>query len=191
MGQPGEANIAISEVAPNEGWVELYNRGATGADLRDWSLADGSSPTRITLGKNRSVSPHGFIVVEAQSLHLAEPGGMVVLQRPDGSAADMVPVGPVAAHQGWSRYPVHGGDWYANTPLTPGHFNLPPEVLLTASRPQAKAAAAAETAVTQAAALALNANVQPVGISKLILGLMFLLIIAAGVWTLVRRRAMP
>ena len=182
--------IVISEVAPGQGWVELYNRGAESTGIRGWSLVSQPSGIEVTIDETNVVAPHGFVVIQAKSLHLAEPQATIMLRRPDGTVADMVPVGPARTNRGWARYPVHGGSWYANTPLTPGHFNLPPDIASATLGPETEEIAADETSIVREAGLSPNAASQPIERSKLMLGLTFLLA-TTGIGMLVRRRATP
>ncbi|HZG67650.1 MAG TPA: lamin tail domain-containing protein, partial [Herpetosiphonaceae bacterium] len=63
--------LVLSEIAPHAGWVELYNRGASPVDIRQWTLSDAAgchrcATTRIRrrpggarsdAGRSRSYSP--------------------------------------------------------------------------------------------------------------------------------------
>ena len=118
------ANVVLSEVAPGDGWVELYNRGPSPANVNGWSLSENTASIQVKVARAQPIPAHGFIVVRAKSLRLDAEGAELVLRRVDGTTADLVELGPVRAGFGWSRYPAHGGVWTAGTPLTLNAFNL-------------------------------------------------------------------
>lgn len=122
-GRAGE--IELSEVALDAGWVEVYNKGTAPVDLRGWSILNGEEG-RATLSGSMSMIPaHGFAIFAFPAQ--GRPGGeqQLLLQDVAGSLIDHAQIGPVGRNLSWSRYPVHGGGWQANTPRTPGTFNLP------------------------------------------------------------------
>jgi hypothetical protein len=122
---PPSTTVVVSEIAPHAGWVELYNRGSVPVKLEGWSLSESGGAGTMRLPPAASVAPHGFVVIYTPALHLAETAQKILLLAPGGVLADLVDTGPVEGNAGWSRYPVHGGVWTRNTPLTPGTFNLP------------------------------------------------------------------
>ncbi len=188
------AHVIISEVAPAAGWIELYNRGPTPAVVLGWSLTEGSSDVTVTVGEARPVPSHGFIVVEARGLHLGGPNSMLLLRRSDGTAVDTVPLGPAPAGRGWSRYPVHGGAWSANTPLTPGRINLPSEEPPAASAQDEHAPAQASDPEMSAApqlASVVSPPVRPLDRLKVVLGMALLAIVGIGLRLVAKRGASP
>ena len=122
--------LVLSEIAPHAGWVELYNRGASPVDIRQWTLSDAAGMAMPMPPDVIAVPPRGFVVVQA-GLDLTQEDHAVILRRPDGTIADMVTFGAVKANHSLSRFPAQGGGWFTDTPLTAGQFNLP------ASEPQA------------------------------------------------------
>ncbi len=121
----GVGNLVISEVAGNEGWIELYNRGPEVVDLSDWMLGDETSIPGIVLQSAALMPAHSFVVFAVPELNITALQQVITLRRPDGTIVDSVVVGPPISQRSWSRYPVHGGAWYANTPLSKGDFNQP------------------------------------------------------------------
>jgi hypothetical protein len=154
-------NVVLSEVAPGDGWVELYNRGAASASVEGWSLADDQGSDPVALEGLDPLPPHGFVVVVAKTLRLGAENGHIFLIRPDGSTVDTAPVGPAGAHLGWSRYPVHGGAWLHDAPLTPGRFNQPPLVTPEPSAEGQSPADSAAEGTVQAIAVQRQAVTQP------------------------------
>ncbi|HSH81514.1 MAG TPA: lamin tail domain-containing protein [Herpetosiphonaceae bacterium] len=127
--------LVVSEIAPRAGWVELYNRGSVAVNLENWSLSESGGAATMKLSPDLSVAPHGFVVIHTPTLHLSESTRKLLLLAPGGELADLVETGPTEGNTGWSRYPVHGGVWTKNTPLTPGNFNLPVVEDVTTSPP--------------------------------------------------------
>ena len=125
VGGASLGNLVISEVAPGEGWVELYNRGPEVVDVSDWTLADESRSPGVVLQSAALLPAHGFIVFDVPELNMTTVNQRITLRRPDGMIADSIMVGPAPAQRSWSRYPVHGGVWTANTPMSRGQFNQP------------------------------------------------------------------
>jgi len=112
--------VVLSEVAIAGGWVEIYNRAPTAADLLGWSLADNRNSS-LTITRTMVIDGNGFVVVPMKNLDKAT---QLFLKRPGGSTADEAKLAPVASDRSWSRYPAHGGVWTLGTILTPGAFNV-------------------------------------------------------------------
>lgn len=122
---PATSRIVLSEIAPDKGWVEIYNHGPEPVDLKRWSLTDGSGVATVMLPDVLPVAPNGFIVVQAPALNLTRPDTSVALRDPAGTVVDMVAIVPIKPDHSLSRFPVHGGGWAADTQLTAGQFNAP------------------------------------------------------------------
>ena len=125
VGGASIGNLIISEVAPDGGWVEIYNRGPEVVDVSDWTLVDGTTHPGVVLQSAVLLPAHGFVVFDVPELNMIRSGQRITLRRPDGMTADSVTVGPVEPQRSWSRYPVHGGLWTANTTMSRGQFNQP------------------------------------------------------------------
>lgn len=122
---PAASRVVLSEIAPHEGWVEIYNYGSESVDLKHWSLADGTGVATVMLSEVVLVPPNGFVVVQASALNLTQPDSSIALRDPAGTVVDIVTLAPVKANRSLSRFPVHGGGWVIDTPLTAGQFNQP------------------------------------------------------------------
>jgi hypothetical protein len=114
----------LSEVAPQHDWVELYNPTTITQTVSAWQLDDGFALTAPFTLTDVVIAPHGFAVIEGEQLRQFEPGTLQ-LSRPDRRVADVTTYTTINPGTTWSRYPVHGGGWQANTPPTPGRLNLP------------------------------------------------------------------
>lgn len=71
------------------------------------------------------VAPNGFVVVQAAALNMTQPNSSVALRDPSGTIVDMIAIVPTEPNHSLSRFPVHGGGWTVDTPLTAGQFNQP------------------------------------------------------------------
>jgi hypothetical protein len=115
--------VVLSEIAPHEGWVEIYNRSSEPIDLKHWSLADATGVATVMLPDVVQMAPNGFVVVRADALNLTRSDSSVALRDPSGAVVDMVSIEPVMPNHSLSRFPVHGGSWTVDTPITAGQFN--------------------------------------------------------------------
>ncbi len=127
-----------STIADEDGdypdWVELYNRGATPVDLAGWGFSDRvDNPFKWMIGE-AVIQPQGRLLVWASGkdrpgpdhLHagfsISADGEPVVLTRPDGSTADMVPAVPIPRDISYGRITDGGlefGYFAEPTPMAP------------------------------------------------------------------------
>lgn len=94
------------------------------------------------------VAAHGFLVLSPATVQLPA-AGTVELHQPDGQLADLATYAALRPDRSLSRYPVHGGAWQADTPLTPNDWNQPAAATPTAS-PSPTATPAPITTASQA-----------------------------------------
>lgn len=135
-----------------------------------------------------AIAPHGFLVIEAETVRRFEPGTIKLLQ-PNGQVADTLTYTEIADGTTWSRYPVHGGGWQANTPPTPGDFNLPAPNAPTVT-PTEAASSAAPSAAPQASTPPMVAAPDEIPLPRwawLMLGVL----VALVVWFLWASRTVP
>lgn len=128
------ARIMLSEVAPDTGWLEIYNEDSAAHSLRGWMADDTTAATPPVVIDTDMIEPYGFVVIRADQLADFR-GNTLRLLRPDGTVADIVTVQPLTEGKTFSRYPVQGGGWQANTPATAGSINLPAEMQLPTASP--------------------------------------------------------
>jgi hypothetical protein len=114
----------LSEIAPQNDWVELYNPTTITQTLSGWQLDDGFAITAPFTITDATIAPHGFLVVDREELRQFETGTLQLLW-PDGRGADVATYASISKGTTMSRYPVHGGGWQVGTPPTPGRLNLP------------------------------------------------------------------
>lgn len=124
--------MLLSELAPGNAWIELYNGQPVTQTVHEWPLDDGFPSTAPFTLTNIVIAPHGFVVIGDDALHDFETGTLRLL-RPNGNTVDTVTYTTIADGTTWSRYPAHGGSWQANTPPTPGEWNLPAPATPTAT----------------------------------------------------------
>jgi hypothetical protein len=121
-----EGRLGLSELAAQHEWIEIYNSSSHQQSVDGWQLDDSDPATLpITLHQSTLMEPYGFLVVQDKRLHMLQ-GDTIRLLRPDGSIVDSVTTFQMLNGTSWSRYPVHGGGWHADTPQTPGDFNQAP-----------------------------------------------------------------
>ncbi|MCC5806881.1 MAG: CotH kinase family protein [Opitutales bacterium] len=113
-------------------WVELYNRGATPVELTGWGFSDRvDNPFKWIIGE-AVIPAQGRLLIWAsgkdrpgpEHLHagfsISADGEPVVLTRPDGSTADMVPAVPIPRDISYGRITDGGlefGYFEAPTPM--------------------------------------------------------------------------
>ncbi len=131
--QPVSGRLSLSEVAPGQAWVELYNPQSQPNPLAGWQLDDDNPGTPpLELDAALVLQPHQFLVIRTSELAYRTKRTIRLL-RPDGSVGDSLTIGDVAANTTWSRFPTQGGSWQASTPPTPGDFNQPAPLTATAA----------------------------------------------------------
>lgn len=124
--------VVLSEIAPGNAWIELYNGQSITQTVDGWPLDDGFPSTAPLTITDIVIAPHGFVVIRDDALRDFETGTLRLL-RPNGNMVDTVTYTTIVDGTTWSRYPAHGGSWQANTPPTPGEWNLPPPATPTAT----------------------------------------------------------
>lgn len=140
----------MSEIAPGNAWIELYNGQSITQTVHGWPLDDGFPSTAPFTITDIVIAPHGFVVIRDDALRDFEIGTLRLL-RPNGSTVDTVTYTMIADGTTMSRYPAHGGGWQANTPPTPGEWNLPAPVTPTATLDAMASAPASPLAPTDRA----------------------------------------
>lgn len=136
--------MLLSEVAPNNAWIELYNAHPITQTIRSMYLDDGFAITASFTLTDVVIAPHGFYVIDAEAVRQFEPGTLELLGE-NGSIVDAMTYTEISDGTTWSRYPVQGGGWQANTPPTPGDFNLPAPDMPTATPIEATSNTAPDT----------------------------------------------
>jgi len=124
--------VLLSELAPGNAWIELYNAQPVTQTVHGWSLDDGFPSTAPFTLTNIVIAPHGFVVIGDDALRGFETGTLRLL-RPNGNVVDTVTYTAITDGTTMSRYPAHGGGWQMNTPPTPGEWNLPAPATPTAT----------------------------------------------------------
>ena len=115
--------VELSEYAAAGGWVEVYNRGTTSVDLRGWSV-DIDPNIHASLASGPTLLPaHGFALFTATGQTIASQSRQIRLLDTNKAIVDIAQIGATQVGRSWSRYPVQGGGWMANTPQTPGTYN--------------------------------------------------------------------
>ena len=110
-------------------WIELYNLGATPANLGGWAVADATQAYTVPLGT--MIWPRGYLLLYRSQTHrtLGDARGAVSLLRPDGSGADSFAYtqGP-GGDLSYCRSSDGIGAWLRGCLPTPGQANrgLPP-----------------------------------------------------------------
>jgi hypothetical protein len=115
-----EADVVINEVflGNSRQWVEIYNKGNSTEDLRDWWLASGTGkvvariPQDIIYGKS-VMDPGDFLVVKTGKLD--NGGDDLILHDPEEDQMDSVVYPNAGPHQGLSYACIPDGsrslDW--------------------------------------------------------------------------------
>lgn len=118
-------NVSLSEFMPNpsEGqeWVEIYNRGATAANLAGWKIDDalgGSSPS--SLGESFLIEPAGFALFYFGS-KLNNDGDTLRILKADNTEVEVVNFGTTT--KGVSFAKDEKGAWQQTITPTPGRAN--------------------------------------------------------------------
>jgi hypothetical protein len=142
--------VLLSELAPGNTWIELYNAQPVTQTVHGWPLDDGFNSTAPFTLTNLVIAPHGFVVVKDDALRDFETGTLRLLHL-NGSMVDTVTYTAIVDGTTWSRYPAHGGGWQANTPPTPGDWNLPAPATPTATIDTLASAPAAPLALVERA----------------------------------------
>jgi len=112
-------------------FIELYNAGATVADLSGWSLSDSSDPRKFEIPPGTTVGADGYLVIWA-ALSGTEPGTyggfglrlsgeVVALYDASGSRVDVVRFGAQLPDRSLGRIGAEG-NWESGA-LTPGVSN--------------------------------------------------------------------
>lgn len=150
----------LSEIAPAQNVVEVYNPGDLPVNLDDWQLRTANHTAIFTA--NTTLAPHSFALVALPGLAQSTA---VQLTQPNGSVADAVRYSHDLVDVTLSRYPVQGGGWQQGTPSTLGDWNLPasaPSPSPSASPPPtATIVAAPVSAASEASEAATAAPVAP------------------------------
>jgi hypothetical protein len=180
----GRSRVVLSEIAPHDGWIEIFNHGPEPVDLKRWSLAGGSGAATVMLPDVIPIAPNGFVIVQAAALNLTRSGSSITLRDPAGTIVDMAAVAPVEAGRSLSRFPVKGGGWAIDTPLTAGQYNLPGLVQEPSPLPAPAPEQDAEPAMPAVQAPPATPKLWMIPLLAAITGLVFLLV----PW---RRRSTP
>jgi hypothetical protein len=120
-GSGSKTSVIINEFSPgSNGWVELYNAGASSVDLSGWTLDDtvGSGGKPVALAKGTKLASHGFLVVPLGTIN-ATSNDQVTLLAPKAMLADQSDnfyAGTSLGGQCLARN-GDGGDW-TTTPTT-------------------------------------------------------------------------
>lgn len=182
--------VLLSEVAPGNAWIELYNAQPVTQTVHGWPLDDGFPSTAPFTLTDIVIAPHGFVVIQDDALRGFEPGTLRLL-RPNGNTVDTVTYTTIADGTTWSRYPAHGGGWQANTPPTPGEWNLPaPTTPLATIDPMVSAPASplalADRAGDAVVPVENELTILPRGVWPVIAGIVA---VGAAAWLAMRRGA--
>ncbi|MCC5807459.1 MAG: CotH kinase family protein [Opitutales bacterium] len=119
-------------------WIEILNTGEAPVDLEHWGLSDRTDEPFRWRFPQRSLAPGAYLVVYASGkdrrstdpgspLHtnfsIAAAGEPVLLTRPDGTLADIVPATPLPRDVALGRSPDGTGPWRYFLEPTPGAPN--------------------------------------------------------------------
>ena len=118
----------LSEVSAEPAFVELYNPASMPRDLAGWTVDDGDPRTAPLAAGTGQIAAYGFVVLRDV---VVAPRTLLRLLGPDGSVADFVVLPVLQPSRSFSRFPVHGGGWFAGTPPTIGVYNMPPAATAT------------------------------------------------------------
>ena len=125
------ADIVLSEFLAQpqdrytDEWVELFNGGASDADLSGWQIDDGpGGGAPHTLPADTTVAAGGYLAIDLPTAILNNDGDTLRLLRPDGAVADSTSFSSSAADTSYSRGAQ--GEWYLSAEATPGEPNAGP-----------------------------------------------------------------
>gem|GEM_PF-647688 len=126
-------DVVINEIAPTQGWVEVYNNRDYHIDLGGHSLTDASAqPNKWTFPLRSFVGPKGYYKVRlmggagtdtATNFSLSATGGFVKLSRANGSGLDSATFGAQNGVRTFSRLGDGTGGFGEGIP-TPGVANV-------------------------------------------------------------------
>jgi hypothetical protein len=127
-------DVVINEIAPSQGWVEIYNNRGYAIDLAGHSLTnDAAQPNKWTFPLGSFVAPGGHRKVRLQggqgtdtatNFTLSATGGFVRLSRANGTGLDSSTFGAQNGVRTFSRLGDGTGAFGEGIP-TPAAANLP------------------------------------------------------------------
>ena len=125
-------DIVINEIAPTQGWIEVYNNRQYAIDLSGHSLSnDSTQPNKWTFtlgsfiqpGEHRKIRLQGGQGTDtATNFTLSATGGHLRLSRANGTVVDAVTFGTVASAKSYARA-TDGTGAFREADPTPGAAN--------------------------------------------------------------------
>lgn len=129
-------------------WIEIYNKGTTSVNLKNYFITDDlSQPKKYQFKNDLMINANGFIIIWADDANsnnhanfkLNASGESIGLFDPNGNLIDSVSFGMQQTDVSYGRFPNGANKWYQFFPATPikeniesGIYNLltPPVILL-------------------------------------------------------------